>query len=218
MNIDKLKEYYNRIDKCSVYMDREVDFEYVQTQIGKIAFFTEELSRITGEILIELTRLEHQITDMTFEFELKSAQQADKSEVKSFSSSKERTQYINYVLLKEDFRKLTDLQQEQKDIKNLFELAKKKSKDLDRAYPKLKLLWESVQTEMKYIKKIGSDSEYINKVRDSINKDNENVKPIFTDSIVDQIKNQSEVITQEEILLPKQSSIDLEVENLLADL
>ena len=70
MDIEKLQDYYNRIDKCAVIIDREVDFDYIQKAITRIAIFTEDLNRIIGEILVEKTKLEHSLTDKTFDYEL----------------------------------------------------------------------------------------------------------------------------------------------------
>ena len=226
MNIENLKVYYNRIDNCSVVINGEVDFDYVQTQIGKIGVHTEELNRIIGEILIETTRLEHLVTDSKFEFELRVTNFLNENEtVKKFSTAKERVNYIQYVLLKDDFKKITDFDQELRDVKSLLELAKKKAKDLDRVYPKLKTLWESVQTEMKYIKKVGSDMDYISKVRDSISNDNVQKKPIFTDTLVEQIQTaqyndqalKESAVIQKDKEIPN-ANIEAQVNDLLADL
>jgi len=189
MNIDQLQEYYNRIDKCSVLIDKEIDFEYIQRSITKIAIFTEELNRVIGEILVEKTRLEHSLTDKNFDYELHFTKYiTENPDVKKFSTGKERKDYVNYFLLKDSYKEIKLLEQELKDIESLLELAKKKAKDLDRTYPKLKILWDSVQTEMKYIKKMGSDADYIEKVKNNIQDEKKHITPIFSDTLVEQIK------------------------------
>ena len=203
MNIERLKEYYNRIDKCSVVINREVDFDFIQTQIGKIAVYTEEINRVMGEILVDKTKLEHLMTDKQFEYELNFTENNSKNkEVERFSTGKERRDYINYVLLKDSYRDIKNLEQELKDLESLLELAKKKAKDLDRTYPKLRTLWESVQAEMKFLKKQGSDSEYMDKVKNSIKEDQQNSKPLFDDGVVEKIKedqyNLTDVLAKEE--------------------
>ena len=191
MDIKKLQEYYNRIDECSIVIDREVDFDYIQTQITKIGIHTEDLSRIIGEILIEKTRLENIITDKTFEYELHFTQHLnDNRDIKKFGTGRERRDYINYFLLKEEYREIKHLEQESKDLESLLELARKKARDLDRAYPKLKTLWEAVQAEMKYIKKIGSDADYITRVKDNIDDEKRGSQKLFSDSVVEEIRDE----------------------------
>jgi hypothetical protein len=188
MELTKLKEYYNKIDSCSVALQNEIDFEYIQNQITKISLYTEQVNHIIGELLVEQTKLEHSLTNTRFEYELKFTQfMMDNSQVKNLSTAKERKDYINYYLMRDDYRKLLDLEQEYKDVEKLLDLARKKSKDLDRTYPKLKTLWESLNSEVKNIKKIGSDSEHINRVKNKINENNSNYKPVFTDDLVEEI-------------------------------
>jgi hypothetical protein len=188
MEMVKLQEYYNKIDSCSVALSSEVDFEYIQNQITQVAMYTEDLNRVIGEILVEQTRLEHKITDRRFEYELKFTKyMMENAEVKSLTTAKERKDFINYFLMKEDYRTLIDLEQEEKDIEKLLDLAKKKSKDLDRTYPKLKTLWESLHSEVKNIKKIGSDMEHIDRVRNRITDGAPYIKPVFADNIVEEI-------------------------------
>ena len=188
MDLNKLKEYYNTIESCSVSLNKEIDFEYVQIQISKIAHYTEILNTTLGEILIEKTRLEHLLTEKNFEYELRFTEFLhNNSEVQKFGTSKERKDYINYFLLKDTFKEIKNLEQELRDVDSLLELTKKKAKDLDKTYPKLKILWDTVQTEMKYIKKIGSDDAYINKVKNEIKEEGDNKKPIFTDNLVKEI-------------------------------
>jgi len=189
MKIENLQKYYNEINKCSIVFNGVVDFEFIQTQISKIAVYTEELNRIIGEILIDTTKLEHSITDTKFEYELKFTDILKNNiEVQKLSTVKERTNYINYFILQGDYKNITNLDQELRDNKSLLDLAKKKARDLDRTYPKLRTLWESIQAEVKFIKKIGSDEEHLNKVLHSIDNDQKQIKPIFTDNLVEQIK------------------------------
>lgn len=189
MKLEDLKSFYNRIDKCSISLDKDVDFEYIQQQISKIAIYTDDLNRIIGQILIEITRLEHLLTDSKFEFDLKVTDNLTNNvEVKKLGTIKERTNYIHFFILQQDFRTITNLEQELRDSNSLLSLARKKAKDLDRTYPKLKTLWESVQSEVKNIKKLGSDSDFVEKVRNSIDDDQKNKKPIFTDNLVEQMK------------------------------
>ena len=206
MNVDKLKEYYIKIDKCTVTISKEVDFEYIQDKISRIAIFTEEISRIMGEILIEKTRLEHILTDKRFDYELRFTKHSTESEtVKVFSSAKERQDYINYFLLREEYKEIKNLEQELKDVESLLGLAKKKSRDLDRTYPKLKILWDTISTELKYIKRLGSDSDHIEKVREEIEQVNVKAVPIFTDETAEEIKNVSQT---ENFITDKNSELE----------
>lgn len=207
MEIDDLKEYYNKIDACSVSLSTELDFDYLQEKIVKTALITESLNRIIGEILIEQTRIDHLITDKKFSYELRFTQfQMNNVEVKSLSTSKERKDYINYFLMKDEYRSLLDLEQEGKDIEKLLDLAKKKARDLDRIYPKLKTMWESYSSEMRNIKKIGSDSEHINRVRDKITEENKLSTPVFTDTIVEELESYQYINNKDN--LSKFSDID----------
>ena len=224
MDLNKLKEYYNRIDKCSVSITQEIDFDYIQLQISKIAIHTEELNTIIGEILVEKTRMEHLIMDKTFEYELRFTELTIKDETaRKLNTGKERKDYINYVLLKDSFKELTNLSQELKDIDHLLRLADKKAKDLDKTYPKLKTLWDAVQTDLKYLKKKGSDFEYIEKVRGKIKEDQKDTKPIFTDTVAEQIKFNTEeseeiVVEDKTCEIIEDNSIENEVDGLLQDL
>lgn len=231
MNIEQLKNYYNKIEQCSLSLIKDADFDYIQSQIAKIAVYTEDMNRVIGELLVEQTKLEHNLTDIRFEYELKFTQHmVGNQDVKNLPTGKERKDYINYFLLKEDHRKITNIDQELKDLASLLDFAKKKAKDLDRLFPKLQTLWESIQTEMKYIKKIGSDSQYIDRVRNNITDEQRSAKPIFTDSMVEQIQTEQYNST-EDVNLPilsstvskselkeESDSIDDELDSLLSDL
>lgn len=220
MELEKLKEYYALIDKCSIKLDTSnLNFDYIQTQIGKSSVHTEELNRMIGEILVSQTELEHRITDAKFEYELKFVQYSTThTEVQRLATGKERQQYINYVLMKDEFKNLTNLEQELKDTASLLEFANKKAKDLDRTYPKLKTLWDSVQSELKSIKNIGSDEQYISKVRDSISEDQSHRKPLFLDTSVEQLKDYPYNKEAPEEVASSNKDIQYEVDDLLADL
>jgi len=220
MDLEKLKELYNRIDRCSVEINvEEINFDYIQTQIGKTSHYTEELNRTLGEILVAISDVEHKITDSKFEFELKVSDLTTKNQdVQRLTTGKERQQYINYVLLKDDFKNLTSLEQELKDLQSLHEFTKKKAKDLDRVYPKLKTLWESVQTELKTIKNVGSDEKYISQVRNSIQEDTVQRKPLFLDTSVEQIKAEQYNEDEDEEVAKTSNRIEATLDDLLADL
>jgi len=192
MDVNKLKEYYNMVDKCSITIKKEVDIEYVITQISKMAFYVEDLNKILGELLIEQTRLEHILTSLKFEHELKVMNYlTNNSEVKKLSTSKERRDYVNYFLMKEEYREIVNTELELNDVSKLIDLTKKKARDLDKSYPKLKVIWDAVQSELKNLRKIGSDEEFISKVKDSIREDHSNFKPIFSDSLVEELTDDS---------------------------
>jgi len=225
MEIEKLKDYYNRIDQCSLTLSKDADFDYIQSQIAKIAVYTEDMNRIIGELLVEKTKLEHNLTDIRFEYELKFTQHMmTNQDVKNLPTGKERKDYVNYFLLKEDHRKIINIELEIKDLESLLDFAKKKSRDLDRLFPKLQTLWESIQTEMKYIKKIGSDSLYIEKVRNNIAEDQKSSKPLFTDSTIEQIEleqynsNTSKSIVAKFEEEEESEDINDELDDLLSDL
>lgn len=225
MEIEKLKDYYNRIDQCSLTLSKDADFDYIQSQIAKIAVYTEDMNRIIGELLVEKTKLEHNLTDIRFEYELKFTQHMmTNQDVKNLPTGKERKDYVNYFLLKEDHRKIINIELEIKDLESLLDFAKKKSRDLDRLFPKLQTLWESIQTEMKYIKKIGSDSLYIEKVRNNIAEEQKSSKPLFTDSTIEQIEleqynsNTSKSIVAKFEDEEESEDIDDELDDLLSDL
>jgi len=222
MEIENLKDYYNRIDQCSLTLRKDADFEYIQSQITKIALYTEDMNRIIGELLVEKTKLEHNLTDIRFEYELKFTQNmVSNSEVKGIFTGKERKDYINYFLLKEDHRKIGKLELEIKDIESLLDFSKKKARDLDRLFPKLQTLWESTVNEMKYIKKIGSDFDYIERVKDKLSEEQKNSTPVFTDSVIEQIKleqynlDDSSISKEHEI---KNNLIEEELDDLLGDI
>lgn len=239
MEMNKLKEYYNQIDSCSVALEKDVDFEYIQNQITKISIYTEQINHVIGEILVEQTKLEHNLTNSKFEYELKFTQfMMDNSQVKSLSTAKERKDYINYYLMREDYRNIVNLEQEYKDVEKLLDLARKKAKDLDRVYPKLKTLWESLNSEVKNIKKIGSDSDHISRVKSKISEEVSSYKPVFTDSLVEEInlqqydkkdkinnvldklnleENEEDLFENDDDFLSKKA-IDMEVDDLLKDL
>jgi hypothetical protein len=220
MEYAKLKEYYDKIDQCSLRITKDMDFDDLQEHITKLALYIEELNRTMAELLVEQTRLEHDVTNTKFQYELEFTQYlVDNSEVKKLTSSKERKDYINYFLMKDRYRNLLDKEQELRDVQKLIDLAKKKARDLDKTFPKLKTLWESLQSEMKYIKKIGSDSEYIEKVKQKINLDNSNQKTLFTDSSVENLfTNQYDYIESESLDNSDNSSQEKIVEDDLEDL
>lgn len=227
MEYDKLKQYYDKVDKFSVKISGDMDFMALQEQMTKLALSIEDLNRVIAELLVEQTVLERDYTDKKFEYELEFTRYTiDNADVKKFNTVKERKDYINYFLMKDSYRYLIDKEQELKDIEKLLELAKKKSRDLDRTYPKLKTLWDSIQAESKYIKKIGSDSEYIEKIRDQVDFDNAEHKPLFTDNSVenlvgDQYDNNDEAENSEIVAdfdTRSQDQVDQDVEDLLGDL
>lgn len=230
MEIENLKNYYNRIDQCSLTLTKEADFEYIQSQISKIAIYTEDMNRIIGELLVEKTKLEHNLTDHRFEYELKfTNHMVTNQDVRGINTGKERKDYINYFLLKDDFKKIGQIELEIKDLDSLLDFAKKKARDLDRLFPKLQTLWESTQTEIKYYKKLGSDSQYIEKVRNSIADDKQASTPVFTDNVIEQIKleqyNSNDDLADTTVSLLEKSgtteepdSTESEIDDLLSDL
>ena len=197
MDIKKLQEYYNRVNACALLVGKDLDLDDLREKVSKSAFYTEELSVIMGELLVEKTVLEHTLIDKSFEYELKVTKHMGDIEVKNLATIKERNNFINYCLLKDEYKEILDLEQKLKDLKSLLSLPQKRSKDLDRTYPKLKILWESIQSEIKNIKKIGSDAAYINKVKDEINNEYVQKKPIFTDNFVEQIKKEEYKVIKE---------------------
>ena len=218
MKIESLQEYYNRINACSIRLEENLDFVTVKEQISKTAIYTEDLNRILGEILIEKTKLEHLSTEKTFDYELNFSEFMNKNpEVTKFATGKERKDYINYFLMKDVYRELKNIEQELKDVEGLLELAKKKARDLDRIYPKLKTLWEASQLELKYTKGLGSDSDYVAKVKDAIDKEQKETIPIFTDSTVEEMKNDPynnmDVEDSEE-----SKNIEINIDDLIRDL
>lgn len=218
MELEQLKNYYNRIDQCSLTLIKDADFDYIQSQIAKIAVYTEDMNRIIGELLVEKTKLEHNLTDIKFEYELKYTQHmVSNQDVKNLPTGKERKDYINYFLLKEDHRRIVNIDLEIRDLDSLLDFAKKKSKDLDRLFPKLQTLWESIQTEMKYIKKIGSDAQYLDKVRNNIDVEQKSAKPIFTDNTVEQIQLEQYNSNEDKALPIISKSDDKEESDTLSD-
>ena len=208
----------NRINACSIRLEENLDFVTVKEQISKTAIYTEDLNRILGEILIEKTKLEHLSTEKTFDYELNFSEFMNKNpEVTKFATGKERKDYINYFLMKDVYRELKNIEQELKDVEGLLELAKKKARDLDRIYPKLKTLWEASQLELKYTKGLGSDSDYVAKVKDAIDKEQKETIPIFTDSTVEEMKNDPynnmDVEDSEE-----SKNIEINIDDLIRDL
>ena len=226
MDYEKLKSYYNKVDKFSVTLRNEMNFDSLQEQLTKLALNIEDLNRVIAELLVEQTQLERNVTEKKFEYELKFTQYyVDNLDVKKFQTAKERKDYINYFLMKDDYKYLVDKEQELRDVEKLLDLAKKKSRDLDRTYPKLKTLWESIQSESKYIKKIGSDAEYINRVKDQIDLDNSSHKPLFTDGSVEELisdqydnNKKEENDIRSDFDTRSQKEVDQEVEDLLSDL
>jgi len=226
MEYNKLKDYYNRVDQCSITIQKDMDFDNLQEQITKLAIHIEDLNRVIGELLIEQTKLEHEVTNKKFEYELKFTEyQLHNSDVKQFTTSKERKDYINYFLMKDDYRFLVDKEQELRDVEKLLDLSKKKARDLDKTYPKLKTLWDSIQLELKYVKKMGSDSEYISNVKSKMDIEKSAYVPLFTDNIVEElIEHQYDnTSVKEDNLLAEfdtksQKEVEEELEELLGDL
>lgn len=213
MNIEKLQEIYNKINTYSIRISREADFDYIQTEIAKISVYTDEINQVIGEILSDKTRIEHLLMDKTFEFDVRSTElMMNNNDVKQFTTGKERKEYTNYIL-KDDLKQIKMLEQELKDVDNLLGLARKKAKDLDRTYPKLKTLWESVSTEMKFLKKQGSDFEYINKVKNNIDEEKKINTPIFPNKIVEEIveneynKEENDLLKEK---LPENNAVSVE--------
>jgi hypothetical protein len=193
MEIERLKEYYNQIDKISLRVDSTADIEYIRTQMGKTAIYVEEINRVLGELLVEKTKLEHSLTYSEFEYDMKVTKHLHENvDVGNLKTIKERQDYINFYLLKDDYRSLKNLKQELRDIESLIDLCKKKARDLDRLYPKLKTLWDILASELKTIKGIGSDAKYIEAVKNKISEDTNDklpIFPIFTDATVEQIED-----------------------------
>lgn len=188
MNIEQLTKYYNKISECSITLSKEADFDYIQKQITKIALFTEDLNAMIGEILVLKTKMEHDVSEKSFEFELKMTEYLSNNfNAKNLSTGKERRDYISYTLMKDEYKVLRDARQELRDIESLLSLAYKKSRDIERMYPKIKTLWESIQAELKFSGKIGSDSKYINEAREKVSEDVTFKKDTFEDNAVNQI-------------------------------
>ena len=226
MKVEKLQEYYNIVNNCSLSLKKEADFDYVQTQLAKMAVYSDTLNTVIGEISVEQTILRNKYTNDRFAYDVKATDLGvNDPKVTQLSTSKERSDFINFFLLKDDYKKLLDLDAGIKDLEQLLKLAHKKSRDIEKLYNKLKMLWDTIQLELKTIKKIGSDGDFIDKVRDDLDKTV--IKPIFTDDAVEQIKldqyNNEDSIKENTLtsLLEgsdKNSVIDSEVDSLLADI
>jgi len=228
MRVEKLQGYYNTVNSCSLSLQKEVDFDYVQTQLAKMAILNDTLNTVIGEVSVEQTVIRNKHTNNQFEYDIKATDmKVNDSKVTQLSTAKERNDYINFFLLKDDYKELLDLDASIKDLEQLLKLAHKKSRDIERLYHKLKMIWDTVQLELKTIKKIGSDGEYISKVRKELY--DLPIKPIFTDDAVEQIKsdqynkNESkddELTTTTEMLFSDQEDILIkqEVDSLLGDI
>jgi len=187
MDVKKLQEYYNTVNECSLSLKKEVDFDYIQTQLSKMAIHNDTLNTVIGEVSVEQTLLRNKVTNLRFSFDVRATDLASNDpRVTQLATAKERHDYIHYFLLKDDYKEIIDLEATVKDLDQLLKLASKKSRDIDKLYNKLKLLWDTVQLELKTIKRIGSDGDYIEKVRGEL--DNAPIKPIFTDAAVEQMK------------------------------
>lgn len=196
MDIKRLQEIYNEIDSCSVKIDGEVDFNYIQLTISKTALYIERTNSLIAELLIEKSRLEHRLNDLESDYEINySDHLINNADVKQYTTGKERKEYINYLLMT-DIMEIKTVKQELKDVETLLKLVEKKSRDLDKMYPKLKTLWDSVDKELRYLKKIGSDAAYMDKVRDLIKHDKEST-PVFTDAVVDSFKDSENDLTEQ---------------------
>ena len=188
MEVEKLQEYYNTINACSLSLQKEVDFDYIQSQLSKMAIYNDTLNTVIGEVSVQQTLLRNKYTNSKFDYDVRATDLAiNDPKVTQLATVKERNDFINFFLLKDDYKSLIDLDASIKDLDQLLKLAHKKSRDIEKLYSKLKLLWDTVQLEIKSIKKLGSDGDYIAKVRDEL--DNTSIKPIFTDDAVEQMKN-----------------------------
>ncbi len=231
MDVTKLQEYYNTVNNCSISLKKEADFDYVQTQLAKMAAYNDILNTVIGEISVEQTILRNNHTNGKFEYDVRATDlMVNDPRVTQLATAKERNDFINFFILKDDYKKLLDLDSSIKDLEQLLKLAHKKSRDIEKLYNKLKMLWESIQLELKTIKRIGSDGDFIEKFKNEL--DNTPVKPIFTDEAVEQIKmgqyNNIDKLneeTVEDILegsndgsTAADKSIDDEVESLLNDI
>lgn len=187
MDVKKLQEYYNTVNNCSISLKKEADFDYVQTQLAKMAAYNDVLNTVIGEISVEQTILRNNHTNGKFEFDVRATDlMVNDPRVTQLATSKERNDFINFFILKDDYKKLLDLDSSIKDLEQLLKLAHKKSRDIEKLYNKLKMLWESIQMELKTIKRIGSDGDFVEKFRNELY--NSPIKPIFTDEAVEQIK------------------------------
>jgi len=92
------------------------------------------------------------------------------------------------------------------------------------------MLWDTIQLELKTIKRLGSDGDFIDKVRNDL--ESTPIKPIFTDAAVEQIKMdqyndtsrfddqifENLVEGSDEVSEEEEKLIDIEVDSLLADI
>ncbi len=231
MDVKKLQEYYNTVNNCSISLKKEADFDYVQTQLAKMAAYNDILNTVIGEISVEQTILRNTHTNKKFEFDVKATDlMVNDPRVTQLSTSKERNDYVNFFILKDSYKELLDLDSNIKDLEQLLKLAHKKSRDIEKLYNKLKMLWESIQLELKTIKRLGSDGDFIEKVKKDL--DDTPVKPIFTDDAVEQLKmaqyNEEDELNKgivgsilegsDVVSTESNSYIDQEVESLLADI
>lgn len=221
MDIAKLQEYYNTVNECSISLKKDADFDYVQTQLAKMAAYNDILNTVIGEISVEQTVMRNTHTNGKFDFDVRATHlMVNDPRVTQLATAKERNDYINFFIMKDEYKVLLDLDSSIKDLEQLLKLAHKKSRDIEKLYNKLKMLWESIQTELKTIKRIGSDGDFIDKFRNEL--DNTPIKPIFTDEAVEQLKNSqynSHVNTPiEPIPTEDKSFIDAEIEDLLSDI
>jgi len=230
MDVKKLQEYYNTVNSCSLSLRKDADFDYVQTQLAKMAVYNDTLNTVIGEVSVEQTILRNKHTNNQFAFDVKATDlNVNDPRVTHLATAKERHDYIHFFLMKDDYKELLDLDAGIKDLEQILKLAHKKSRDIEKLYNKLKMLWDTIQLELKTIKRIGSDGDFIDKVRKEL--DNVTIKPIFTDDAVEQIKmdqyNSNDVLQSNEVesLLEgsdkgeeDDSSIDDEVDSLLADI
>jgi len=231
MEVKKLQEYYNTINECSLSLKKDADFDYVQTQLAKMAVFNDTLNTVIGEVSVEQTILRNKHTNGRFAFDVHATDLASNDpRVTQLATAKERHDYIHFFLLKDDYKELIDLDASIKDLEQLLKLAHKKSRDIEKLYNKLKMLWDTIQLELKTIKRLGSDGDFIDKVRNDL--DSSPVKPIFTDDAVEQIKmdqyNNTDKLEDEAVnsLLegtdegstPEDKLIDIEVDSLLEDI
>jgi len=231
MEVKKLQEYYNTVNDCSLALQKDIDFDYVQTQLAKMAVFNDTLNTVIGEVSVEQTILRNKHTNNKFAYDVKATDlNVNDPRVTQLATAKERNDYINFFMMKDDYKELLDLEGSVKDLEQLLKLAHKKSRDIEKLYNKLKLLWDTVQLELKTIKRLGSDGDFIAKVRNEL--DSQPIKPIFTDEAVEQIKmnqyNKDDKVSESKIDTPLEGSgdefnldnklIDDEVNSLLADI
>jgi len=232
MDVEKLQEYYNTVNDCSLSLQKDVDFEYVQTQLAKMAVFNDTLNTVIGEVSVTQTIIRNEHTNKRFVYDVTATDlNINDPRVSQLATAKERNDYINFFVMKDDYKELIDLEAGIKDLDQLLKLAHKKSRDIEKLYNKLKMLWDTIQLELKTIKRLGSDGDFIDKVKRDI--DSNPVKPIFTDEAVEQIKmnqyNSTDSMDKEtveslvegttsEIQTPEEIMINDEIDSLLADI